>query len=253
MERVLVVDDEIEVCDALKEFLSSKEYEVETALDGPTALKKVEEFKPHIVLLDIIMPGMGGTEVLKEIRSKNPKIGIIMVTAVVDEELAKVIIMLGAYDYITKPVDLNHLETVLMVKMIDIMGQYNLIDTQDDVMENEENRREERFKYKLPEFVYVEFKLGKAPKKGKVYDLNVMDYSRNGLGIVVTQKDSELLQMVDEGDKLKDITFCASWTMMKVDGTVRHKSKIEEGKYKDCYILGIESPDIIDSCKPIDF
>ncbi len=118
-------------------------------------------------------------------------------------------------------------------------------------MENEENRREERFKYNLPEFVYVEFKLGKTPKKEKVYDLKVMDYSRNGLGMVVTQKDSELLQMVDEGDELQDITFCASWTMIKVDGTVRHKSKIEDGKYKDCYILGIESPDIIDSCKPI--
>ena len=251
MERVLVVDDEIEVCNALKEFLSLKEYEVETALDGPTALKKVEEFKPHIVLLDIIMPGMGGIDVLKEIRNINPKISIIMVSAVVDEELAKIMIKLGAYDYITKPIDFNHLETVLMVKMIDIMGQYNLIDTQDDEMENEQKRREERFKYKLPESVYVEFQLGKTPKKTKVYDLKVMDYSRSGLGIVVTQKDSELIQMLDEGHKIKDITFCAPWTMIKVDGTVRHKSKIEEGKYKDCYILGIESPDIIDSCKPI--
>ncbi len=120
-------------------------------------------------------------------------------------------------------------------------------------MENEENRREERVKYKMPEFVYVEFKLEKTPKKGKVYGLKVMDYSRKGLGIVVTQKDFELLQMLDEGDKLKHVTFCASWTMIKVDGTVRHKSKIEEGKYKDCYILGIESLDIIDSCNPIDF
>ena len=246
MEKVLVVDDEVEVCNALKEFLTFKKYEVETALDGPAALKKVEEFKPHIVLLDIIMSGMGGTEVLKEIRSKNPKIGIIMVSAVVDEELAGIMIKLGAYDYITKPVDLNHLETVLMVKMIDIMGQYNLKDNQGDVMEDEENRRWERFKYKLPESVYVEFQLGKTPKKTKVYDLKVMDYSRSGLGIVVTQKDSELIQMLDEGHKLKDITFCTSWTMSKVDGTVRHKSKIEDGKYKDCYILGIESSDIID-------
>jgi CheY-like chemotaxis protein len=251
MERVLVVDDEIAVCDALKEFLSLKEYEVETALDGPTALKKVEEFKPHIVLLDIIMRGMGGVDVLKEIRSKNPQIGIIMVSAVKDEKIAKRTIQLGAYDYITKPINLNHLNTVLMVKMLDIMGQYNLIDTQGNLMENEENRREERFEYELPEFVYVEFQLGKTPIKGKVFDLKVMDYSRNGLGIVVTQKDSELLQMVDEGDKLKNMTFCASWTMIKVDGIVRHKSKIKDGKYKGCVILGIESPDIIESCKPV--
>jgi len=252
MERILVVDDEVLVCDLLKEFLSLKEYEVETALDGATALKKVEEFKPHIVLLDIIMPGMGGTDVLKEIRRKHPTIGIIMITGMVDEELAKNMIKLGASDYITKPIDLIHLETVIMVKMIDIMGQYNFKDTQDDVIDNKEKRRWERFQYKLPESVYVEFQLGKTPNKGKVYDLKVMDYSRNGLGIVVTRKDSELLQMIDEGDKIKSITFCASWTMTKVDGTVRHKSKIEEGKYKDCYILGIESPDIIDSCEPIE-
>ena len=121
-ERILVVDDEAEVCNALKEFLSLREYEVETALDGPTALKMVEDFKPHIVLLDIIMPGMGGLDVLKRIRNINLEIGIIMTTAVVDEEIAKSTIRLGAYDYITKPIDLNHLETVLMVKMIDIMG-----------------------------------------------------------------------------------------------------------------------------------
>jgi len=121
-ERILVVDDEVEVCNALKEFLSLKKYEVETALNGPTALKKVENFKPHIVLLDIIMPGMGGIDVLKKIRNVNPGIGIIMITAVTDEEIAKSTIKMGAYDYITKPVDLNHLETVIMVKMIDIMG-----------------------------------------------------------------------------------------------------------------------------------
>jgi len=247
-----VVDDEAAVCNALKEFLTLKGYEAETAQDGPTALKKVEEFRPHIVLLDIIMPGMGGTDVLKEIRRKNPKTEIIMITGVVDEELANKMIKLGAYDYITKPIDLNHLETVLMVKMIDIMGQYNLIDTQSDVMENRERRRWERLKYKLLESVYIEFQIGETSKKGKVYDLKVMDYSRNGLGIVVTQKDSELLQMINEGDKLKDITFCSSWTTIKVDGMVRHKSKIEEGKYKDCYLLGIESQDIIDSYKPIE-
>jgi hypothetical protein len=175
-----------------------------------------------------------------------------MVTAMNDEELAKNMINLGAFDYITKPIDLTHLETVIMVKMIDIMGQYNHKDVQGDVIGNEKNRRWERFQYKLSESVYIEFKLGEKPKEGKVYDLKVMDYSRNGLGIVVTQKKSELLQLIDEGDKLKDITFCAPWTMIKIDGTVRHKSKIEEGKYKDCYLLGIESPDIIDSCKPIE-
>ena len=124
MKKVLVVDDEVEVCDALEKFLSLKEYEVETALDGATALKKVKEFKPHIVLLDIIMPGMGGEDVLLRIRNLNPKIGIIMVTAVKDEKIAKRTIQLGASDYITKPINLHHLENVIMVKMIDILSNF---------------------------------------------------------------------------------------------------------------------------------
>ena len=118
-------------------------------------------------------------------------------------------------------------------------------------MDIEENRRQERIEYRMPEFVYVEFKLGKKLKNGKVYNLKVMDFSKNGLGMVVTQKDFDLLEMVDEGEKLEDMTFCAAWTMINVDGTVRHKSKIEDGKYKGCFMLGIETPDIIDSCKSI--
>jgi hypothetical protein len=121
------------------------------------------------------------------------------------------------------------------------------------LMEIEENRKEERIRYQIPEFVYVEFKLGKKHKEEKVYNLKVMDCSNNGLSMVVTKKDFDLLQKVDEGEKLKDMTFFATWAMINVDGTVRHKSKIEDGKYKGCFMLGIETPDIIDSCKPISF
>jgi DNA-binding response OmpR family regulator len=122
MKRILVVDDEIEACNALKDFLTMKGYDVDTALDGPTALEKVKQSTPHIVLLDMIMPGMGGIEVLKEIKKFDPKIGIIMVTVVTDHEQAKETLALGAYDYITKPVDLNYLETVVMVKILDLLG-----------------------------------------------------------------------------------------------------------------------------------
>lgn len=118
MERILVVDDEVEVCNVLEEFLTQKGFDVYKALDGPTALKKVKEVKPNVVLLDIIMPGMGGVEVLKEIQQINPSIGVIMTTAVRDHKLAKKTLEAGAYDYITKPVDFNYLEDVLMVMMV---------------------------------------------------------------------------------------------------------------------------------------
>jgi DNA-binding response OmpR family regulator len=122
MERILVVDDKIEVCNVLKEFLDSKGYETHIALTGRTALSQVKEVKPRIVLLDIIMPGMGGIDVLKEIKKIDPTVGVIMVTAVDDHELAMQTLELGADDYITKPLDLNYIELVVMAKIIDLMG-----------------------------------------------------------------------------------------------------------------------------------
>ena len=119
MGKILVVDDEIEACNALKEFLDVKGYEVYTAQDGKTALDRVRELRPQLVLLDMIMPGMHGIEVLQEIKKIDPKIGVIMVTVVTDEAQAKKALQLGAYDYITKPVDLNYLDTVVMVKILD--------------------------------------------------------------------------------------------------------------------------------------
>jgi DNA-binding response OmpR family regulator len=121
MVKILVVDDEMEACNALKEFLEVKGYEVYTAQDGKTALDQVQELRPQLVLLDMIMPGMHGIEVLQEVKKIDPEIGVIMVTVVTDEAQAKKALQLGAYDYITKPVDLNYLDTVVMVKILDYL------------------------------------------------------------------------------------------------------------------------------------
>jgi DNA-binding response OmpR family regulator len=117
MGRILVVDDEINVIRLLQKFLTSKDYDVCTAADGKTAVQKVRELKPQIVLLDILMPGTGGMDVLNEIKKLEPDTTVIMVTAVSDEELAKRSIEMGAFDYITKPINLDYLETCLMVRM----------------------------------------------------------------------------------------------------------------------------------------
>ena len=122
MEKILVVHDEIEVCNALKEFLYIKGYKVFTAQNGKDTLIAVNEKKPHIVLLDIVMPGMSGIEALEEIKKVAPGVGVVMITAVTDEALGNRALKLGADDFITKPVDLDYLETVLMFKIIDILG-----------------------------------------------------------------------------------------------------------------------------------
>jgi DNA-binding response OmpR family regulator len=123
MGRILVVDDEINVIRLLQKFLASKNYDVCTAADGPTAIEKVRALKPQIVLLDILMPGMNGMDTLKEIKKLEPDTVVIMVTAVSDEELAKSSLRLGAFDYITKPINLDYLETCLLVKMQQVEGR----------------------------------------------------------------------------------------------------------------------------------
>ena len=122
MKKILVVDDERVIRNLLKEFLNRKGYDVYTASDGRGAIAQVKEIRPHIVLLDIMMPGIGGMDALKEIRRIDPRVGVIMVTAISDQELGKRAMELGACDYITKPLDFDYLETALMVKMMDLLG-----------------------------------------------------------------------------------------------------------------------------------
>jgi YesN/AraC family two-component response regulator len=78
--------------------------------------------RPHIVLLDILMPGMRGLKVLQDIKRLDPRIAVIMITGVMNKDVAKTAIALGAYDYISKPVDFEYLETVLIAKILDLLG-----------------------------------------------------------------------------------------------------------------------------------
>jgi DNA-binding response OmpR family regulator len=117
MPRVLVVDDEPDALELLQAFLEAKGYEVLTASDGEEALQKVKEERPHLILLDVRMPKMTGLEVLKRVREIDREVGVIMVTAVNEEETGRQALQMGAFDYITKPLDLKYLERSLWVKL----------------------------------------------------------------------------------------------------------------------------------------
>jgi len=100
--KILVVDDEQPIADILKFKLEKEGYSVDVANDGVEALEKVEEFKPDLILLDIMLPLMDGMEVCREVR-KTSKVPIIMLTAK-DSEIDTVLgLELGANDYVTKP------------------------------------------------------------------------------------------------------------------------------------------------------
>ena len=118
MSKILVVDDEVKACELLKRFLEKKGYEVITSNSGEDAIKKVKDEKPNAMLLDIRMPGMEGTEVLKRVREFDKEVGIIMVTAVKEDNIGKEALKSGANEYITKPIDFNYLETSILVDLV---------------------------------------------------------------------------------------------------------------------------------------
>jgi two-component system, OmpR family, response regulator RegX3 len=100
--KVLVVEDEESFSDALSYMLRREGYEVEIAENGPAALTRFDRGGADLVLLDLMLPGLSGTEVCRELRNRS-KVPIIMVTAR-DTEVDKVVgLELGADDYVTKP------------------------------------------------------------------------------------------------------------------------------------------------------
>ena len=117
MVRVLIVDDEPDFVELIREFVSRHGYTPLLAYNGPEALCLLKEERPHIVLLDIRMPGMDGIEVLRKIREIDREVGVIMLTAVDDSEVGHRSFQLGAFDYLVKPLDFKYLERVLWYKV----------------------------------------------------------------------------------------------------------------------------------------
>jgi len=107
--KLLVVDDEKDVCDFVKTFFSVRGYHVFTVSNGEEALKIVEREDPLIVLQDIRMPGIDGIETLRRMKKKRLNNRVIMVTCVDDIDRMETAKKLGADGYITKPLILDDL------------------------------------------------------------------------------------------------------------------------------------------------
>ena len=110
---VMVVDDEPRVCRLFDKILREEGYAVVTASSGRQALALAAEARPKLILLDIVMPGMDGVATLRELRRRGHRAAVIMLTAQGTLQTAREAMMLGAYDYITKPFNLEFLKSVL--------------------------------------------------------------------------------------------------------------------------------------------
>ncbi len=118
-KTILIVDDEKDLCTVIADSLSRDCYRVITAFNGEMAVELAKKEKPDLVLLDIKMPEMGGIEALRKIKKIRKEIVVIMFTAYGTLETAREAMKLGAYDYVTKPVDLFLLKSI----MREVLGQ----------------------------------------------------------------------------------------------------------------------------------
>jgi len=112
-EKVLIVEDEENERTGLAELVSSWGYRVETARDGQEGLEKCALHSPSIVVTDLKMPRIGGIELLQRLSEQAGSVAVVMVTAQGSIESAVQAMRIGAYDYITKPIDTARLRTIL--------------------------------------------------------------------------------------------------------------------------------------------
>lgn len=115
--RILIVDDEPNVCQFLSEYLEYRGFGTRISNSGNEALQYLQKENFDAILLDLIMPGMNGLEVLEKIHQMNITIPVIIVTGVKDKDVADEAIKLGAVDFIPKPIDLDRLEQSLIVNI----------------------------------------------------------------------------------------------------------------------------------------
>ncbi|MGQ9524330.1 MAG: response regulator transcription factor [Armatimonadota bacterium] len=107
-QKILVVEDEETIADAVAYALAQVGYETDTALDGNEGLRKAREYRPDLIILDLMLPGMSGLDLCRELRTES-SVPVIMLTARHEEVDRVVGLEVGADDYVTKPFSMKEL------------------------------------------------------------------------------------------------------------------------------------------------
>jgi two-component system response regulator AtoC len=173
--KVLIVDDEPSFVKMVRYNLQIDNYEVESASGGDEALHKARENMPDLVFLDLKMPGMDGIQVLKQIKSQDGNIPVIMISGKSDIETAVEAMKAGAYDFITKPFEVNEL----------------LIKARNALRNKELMEEVGALKFEIEKKYQFENMIGKSPKMQKIFseienvlnnDVTVLIQGESGTG-----------------------------------------------------------------------
>jgi len=172
--RILLVDDEPDILEILEYNLTSEGYQVDTAKNGREALEKANKWKPHLAILDVMMPEMDGIETCEKLRANSnlSNLLIVFLTARSEDYSQVAGLEAGADDYITKPIK----PKVLMSKIKSVLRRYKGTDAENELVEAGDliiNREEYKIVYKGQEIMLPrkEFELISllASKPNKVF------------------------------------------------------------------------------------
>lgn len=107
MQRMLIVDDEPDICDCLQQFFSTRGFTVACAFSGEEAIERIAEHPVDVVLLDIVLPGIHGIEVLRRVKDLCPEVKVVMVSGLTQDERRIEAQRYGAAGYVPKPFDFS--------------------------------------------------------------------------------------------------------------------------------------------------
>jgi DNA-binding NtrC family response regulator len=168
-ERVLIVEDEPAARVGLEQLVKSWGFTAESAADGEEALEKVTTFRPAIVITDLVMPRMDGLELLRALYQQGADVTTLLLTAQGTVETAVEAMKEGAYDYLTKPVDLQRLKILL-----------------DKIVERMETLREVKaLRRQLREHGTFGTMIGNSPEMRKIYSV-VEQAAPTGASVLIT-------------------------------------------------------------------
>ena len=170
--RILVVEDDPYIAELLQLQLQHRKLQVRCEYDGPSGLEAVAEFDPEVIILDIMLPGMNGVGVLKELRQKGIRVPVLMLTAR-NTELDKVHSLdLGADDYLTKPFGMEELAARIRALLRRVEGEEVLRvgDLEVNTTTREVRRGERQIDLTMREYELLEF-MARNPRRALSRDL----------------------------------------------------------------------------------
>ncbi|HEX8462912.1 MAG TPA: sigma-54 dependent transcriptional regulator [Segetibacter sp.] len=208
MSKILVIDDDVDMCLLLKRFLTKNGYEVTLAHNGKKALEELENAEPNLVLCDFRLEDIDGKEMLVKIKERYPRTPVIIVTGYSDIKVAVDVMKLGAYDYVTKPLFPDEILLSIKSALLKSSAKQDINNTSTTVIMPEEDKNSKSSKMITSgQYIFSDSPEFKAILKQidlvSPTNYSILIYGESGSG------KEAIAQEIHKRSKRKDMPFVA--------------------------------------------